>query len=398
MKTAIVNLDRILTGDLARPEVEGDALLLEDGKIAAVGAVDPARVEEADVVIDAAGTVAIPGLIDSHVHITFGDYTPRQKTVGFLESYTHGGVTSSVSASEVHVPGRPSDPAGVKALAIAAMKCFEHYRPGGMRVHAGAVILEPGLTPEDMRELAAAGVRFAKAGFGAFETPYDYAPLVHAARESGLVTMVHTGGASIPGSSGIWAEHVIAMRPHVSFHVNGGPVAMPEEGFERLVSESDVAMQLCTAGNLRTALLVARRLDETGQLDRLLIATDTPTGSGIMPLGMLYTITHLAALGGMAPEIAIAAATGNNARVFGLDSGTIAVGRAGDVVLIDACAGGGTKDALAALRNGDIPAVSAVVTDGSPRFVGRSRNTPAGIRPVKVARSRLYNLFDGSAH
>ena len=66
--------------------------------------------------------------------------TPRQKTVGFLDSYVHGGTTTSISASEVHVPGRPKDPEGVKALAVAAFKCFEHYRPGGMRVYGGSVI------------------------------------------------------------------------------------------------------------------------------------------------------------------------------------------------------------------------------------------------------------------
>ena len=60
--------------------------------------------------------------------------------------------------------------------------------------------------------------------------------------------------------------------------------------FPRLVDESDIALQLCTAGNLRTALLTAKLLDKAGQFERLLIATDTPTGSGIMPLGMLYTI------------------------------------------------------------------------------------------------------------
>ena len=85
--------------------------------------------------IDAGGMTAIPGLIDSHVHVTFGDYTPRQRTVGYLESYLHGGITTSISASEVHVPGRPSDPEGVKALAFAAQRCFADYRPGGMRVH-----------------------------------------------------------------------------------------------------------------------------------------------------------------------------------------------------------------------------------------------------------------------
>lgn len=398
MKTAIVNIGRILTGDIGSPTVSGDAVLMEDGLISVVGTLSAAQVEAADVVIDAAGTIAIPGLIDSHVHITFGDYTPRQKTVGYLESYTHGGVTSSVSASEVHVPGRPKDPAGVKALALAAMKSFVTFRPGGMRVHAGAVILEPGLTAQDMVELRSLGLRYAKAGFGAFSTPFDYAPIVAAARAAGLITMAHTGGASIPGSSGIWAEHILAMRPHVSFHVNGGPVAMPETGFRRLVEESDVALQLCTAGNLRTALLVADLAEKAGQLERLLVATDTPTGSGIMPLGILYTLSHLCSLGGMDPEIAFATACGNNARVFELNSGILAPGRDADVVLIDACAGGSQDDALSALRNGDIPAVSAVVTDGVPRFVGRSRNTPAGIRAVRTASSRVVQLFEGGAH
>jgi enamidase len=184
----------------------------------------------------------------------------------------------------------------------------------------------------------------------------------------------------------------------VSFHVNGGPVAMPDAGFPRLVNESDVAMQICTAGNLRTALLTARLLAEAGQPERLLIATDTPTGSGIMPLGMLYTISHLASLGGMAPEAAIAAATGNNARVYRLNSGILAPGRDADVILLDGCDGGACDDALSALRNGDIPAVGAVVTDGVPRFVGRSRNTPGGIRKVRVARCVLPMDFSASAH
>lgn len=398
MRTIITNIGTILTGDLADPVREGGAIAMQDGRISAVGAVPDSDIAAADVVIDAGGTMAIPGLIDSHVHITFGDYTPRQKTVGYLESYTHGGVTTSITASEVHVPGRPRDAEGVKALALAAMKSFETFRPGGMRVHAGAVIIEPGLTEADYADLARAGVRMAKAGFGAFATPFDYAPHVHAARAAGLITMVHTGGRSIPGSSGIWAEHLIAMNPHVSFHVNGGPIAMPEEGFARLVNETDIALQLCTAGNLRTALLTADLLAKAGQLERLLIATDTPTGSGIMPLGILYTMSHLCSLGGMAPEIAVAAATGNNARVYGLNSGIIAVGRDADVALIDACAGGSQDDALSALRNGDIPAVSAVVTDGIPRFVGRSRNTPEGIRRVRTARSTVVNLFDGAGH
>jgi len=398
MKTAIVNLGRIVSGDWRAPWVEGDAILMNSGKILQVGTVSDADLAQCDVVIDADRATAIPGLIDSQVHNTFGDYTPRQKTVGFLESYVHGGVTTAISASEVHVPGRPKDPTGVKALAVAAMKCFEHYRPGGMRVWAGAVILEPGLVERDFEEIAAQGVWLAKAGFGGVDTPYDYAPMIAWAKKHGMTTLVHTGGSSIPGSSGIWADHLIAMQADVSFHTNGGPVAMPDADYPRLVNESTMALQVCTAGNLRTTLLLGHLIREAGQFDRFLIATDTPTGSGIMPLGMMYTISHLASLGDMPPEMAIAAATGNNARVYRRNSGFLQAGKDADVVLIDACVGGSKNDALSALENGDIAAVAAVITDGVPRFVGRSRNTPAPMKSIRIAQNRVLQDFGGSAH
>src|ERR1700723_1699044 len=185
MKVAITNLGDIVSGDWRDPHAKGDTITTDGGRIVSVGTASAAAVESADVVIDAGGMTAIPGLIDSHVHVTFGDYTPRQRTVGYLESYLHGGVTTSISASEVHVPGRPRDPEGVKALALAAQRCFADYRPGGMRVIAGSVILEPGLKDEDFTELAGKGVGLAKAGFGAVKTAYDYVPLVAAAKAAG---------------------------------------------------------------------------------------------------------------------------------------------------------------------------------------------------------------------
>jgi enamidase len=395
MKIAIYNIAKILSGDIAAPIAPGDTIVTEGGKIVSIGS---GNVPDCDVAIDAGGMMAMPGLIDSHVHITFGDYTPRQKTVGFLESYVHGGVTTCISASEVHVPGRPRDPAGVKALAIAARKSFEHYRPGGMRVHAGSIILEPNLTDTDFAELTNQGVWLAKAGFGAFATPYEYEPYVAMARRHGMVSMVHTGGSSIPGSTGIWADHVLKIQPDVSYHVNGGPIAMPDADFPRMVNESEIAMQVCTAGNLRTALLVSKLLKAADQEERLLIATDTPTGTGVMPLGMLYTMSHLAALADVPPEITVAMATGNNAKVYRLNSGVLAPGRDADIALVDACLGGSQNDALSALRNGDIMGVGAVITDGVPRFVGRSRNTPETMRKARVAHSRVPQNFSGEAH
>jgi enamidase len=398
MRAAIANIGTIVSGDWRSPFVEGDTIITLDEKIESVGTASSRDIQGCDIVIDADGATAIPGLIDSHVHVTFGDYTPRQQTVGYLESYVHGGVTTAISASEVHVPGRPRDAEGVKALAVAARKCFEHYRPGGMTVHAGSIILEPGLTGNDLGEVAKKGVWLAKAGFGAFSSAYEYGSLIAAARAHDMITTVHTGGSSIPGSGAITGDHLLALKPNVSFHINGGPTAMPDGDFERVIRESDIALQLCTAGNLRTALLCARLAQQFEALDRLILATDTPTGSGVMPLGKLYTIAHLSSLAGIEPDVAIAAATGNNARSFRLDCGFLSAGKAADIVLIDAPDGGTQRDALSAIRNGDIAAVGAVVSAGEPRFVGRSRNTPGTMRAIRVASCRLSRDLSGARH
>jgi enamidase len=398
MKIVIVNLGQIISGDWHNPFVSRDAIVNAGERISSVGTAAKAAIDSADVVIDADGMTAIPGLIDSHVHITFGDYTPRQRTVGYLESYVHGGTTIAISASEVHVPGRPRDVEGVKALALAAQRCFADFRPGGMRVIAGSVVLEPGLKEADFRELAQKGVRLAKAGFGAVKSSYDYVPLVADAKAAGLLTTCHTGGSSIPGSGAITGDHLLKMHPHVSFHINGGPTAMPDPDSERVILESKIALQVCTAGNLRTTLLCARLAAKHGAFDHFIIATDTPTGSGIMPLGMLYTIAHLASLTDMPPEHFICAATGSNARVYGLDSGLLALGKAADVVLLDAPDGGTQSSALAAIKHGDIAAIGAVITAGTPLFVGRSRNTPATTRKARVAVSRVTHDFSASAH
>lgn len=393
MKIGIINIGTIVSGDWRDPFIDGDAITMKDGKFKTVGRVGKDEVEECDVVVDAGGTTACPGLIDSHVHNSFGDYTPKHQAVGFLQSYLHGGTTSCISASEVHVAGRPNDREGVKALAIAAYKCFENYRPGGVRVHGGSVILEPTLKPEDFAELRKEGVWLAKAGFGSVKTPFDYVPLVRAARKAGFVVNVHTGGASISLANSINGEHLLAMRPNVSFHVNGGPIAMPDEDFERVIKESDIALQICQAGNIRTAILCVNLAVTHNAFDRLLIATDTPTGTGMMPLGMIKSITEMATLTDYPPEWMIAAATGNAARVYGLNTGFVRPGKIADLLLVDAPMGGSEKTCLKAIKHGDVWALVAAFTEGVPRFIGRSRNTPPPIRTPKVVKSKIVQDF-----
>lgn len=398
MRTAIVNIGTIVTGDWRAPFAKGDSILMHKGRIAKVGTLTERQLAACDFVLDAAGTTAAPGLIDSQVHVAFADYTPRQRAIGFLESYLHGGVTTSISASEVHVPGRPSDPDGVVALAVAAKKSFDNYSPGGMHVHAGAVIIEPGLTQAHFNRAAAQGVWLAKAGFGRFRSPFEYTPYVRMAQRAGMVVNVHTGGASIPDSSAITGDHLLDMRPDVSFHVNGGPVAMPDRDFPRVIAESEIALQICQAGNIRTALMCLDLAVEADVFDRVILATDTPTGTGVMPLGMIKSVCELSCLSGHPPEMLLAAATGNNARVYRLDCGILGRGRAADVILLDAPLGGSRRSALAAIKHGDYPAVPAVFTDGVPRFVGRSRNTPPPTRRVRIVRNSIPHDFSPGRH
>jgi enamidase len=391
-RVALTNIGTLVTGILHAPLAAADTLLVEDGRIAAIGGADGGH---ADVVVDCRGTTVIPGLIDSHCHVVLGDYTPRQKQVDFLDSYVHGGVTSVVSAGEgVHAPGRPHDPVAAKAIAIAAAKCFAGFHPNGMKVVAGSVILEPGLTDGDFDEMTRHGVRHAKYGFGAYREPGAGAPDVRRAQAYGLCVMSHSGGTSVPGSSPISHEVLLALRPDVAGHVNGGTTALDDAGVARLVRESTMALQLVQAGNLRSALHILGVARAAGALERVCVGSDTPTGTGVMPLGVLKTICELASLGALPPEIAIALATGNNARAFRLATGTIAVGQPADLVVCDAPVASQASDALGAIARGDIPGISCVVVDGEVR-VGRSRNTALASRLAVI---RGAALVPGPGH
>jgi enamidase len=369
---AITNVGVVCTGDIAAPlATNADTVLIRDGVIRRIGkGLDPEELP----VLDARGNTLAPGLIDSHVHTVFGDWTPRQNALGFLESYVHGGVTRAISASEVHLPGRPTDPAGVKALALVAHRSFEKLRPNGMTVHGGALILEPGLVEHDFAELAAQGVWLAKAGMGNFHPARDVAPLVRLAQKHGFKVMCHTGGVSIPDSSPVPAVDLLEIRPDVSGHVNGGTTSLPDDELPRVV-ESGIALQICQAGNLRSALAIVALAQERDALGRVLVASDTPTGTGVMPLAVIKSVTELASLAGLPAAVALCFATGNVGRAYGIEAGFVREGAPADLILLDAPVASAADDPLAAIERGDIPAVSVVITDGVVRVL-RSRNTP----------------------
>jgi enamidase len=386
MKTVIRNIGQIVSGDIGAPLLDGDTIVCVDGRIAQVGRESAVDGAGADTLVDAAGTTVAPGLVDSHVHPAFGDFTPRQRAVDFLDSEVHGGVTTMISAGEVHLPGRPRDVIGLKALAVVAARAYASFRPGGAKVHAGAPILELGLTEADFAEMARGGVKLVgEIGLGSVKTGRDAAPMVKWAKAHGMTVTIHTGGPSLAGSSRIDADTVLEADPHVVGHINGGTTSLSPREIERLVAQTRMALEIVHCGNPRTALHALRVAREAGAGDRVILGNDAPSGTGVVPLGILRTLALLASLGECPPEEAVAMATGNTARVYGLDVGRIAPGRAADLVVLDAPVGSVAATALAALAAGDLPGVSMVLIDGVPR-VGRSRNTAPAARAAEVRR------------
>ena len=375
-KMVIRNIGLLLSGDLDRPILDADTIVVDKGRIAAIGKAKSLDASGAKVEIDAKGTVIAPGLIDSHVHPVFGDWTPRQSQLNWIDSFLNGGVTTMISAGEVHLPGRPRDVLGVKALAITAQRAFEAFRPGGMKVLAGAPVIEKGMVEEDFKELAAAGVKLlGEVGLGGVKTGDEAKRMVGWARKYGIQSTIHTGGPSIPGSGLIDKDVVLEADADVIGHINGGHTALPLDQIRCLCEQCKRAIEIVHNGNEKAALYAMRTARELGELNRVILGTDSPAGSGVQPLGILRVIAMLSSLGDVPAEQAFCFATGNTARMRKLDSGLIEVGRAADLVQLDKAQHSAGKDMLESVRMGDIPGLGMVIIDGQVRC-GRSRNTP----------------------
>ncbi len=383
-KLVIRNIGLLLSGDLDRPILEGDTIVAVGDRIAAVGKEKEVDTSAATVIVDAKGVALAPGLIDSHVHPVCGDWTPRQNQLGWIDSYLHGGVTTMVSAGEVHTPGRPKDVVGLKAMAIFAQRAFQAFRPSGVKIYAGAPVIEHGMVEDDFKELAAAGVKIlGEVGLGSVKDGKTARQMVGWARKYGIQSTIHTGGPSIPGSSLIDKDMVLETDADVIGHVNGGHTALPDDQIVALCERSTRALEIVHNGNERAGLLALRTAKELRQLSRVILGTDSPAGSGVQPLGIVRMIAMLSALGEIPAEIAVCLATGNTAKIRNLNCGLIAPGREASFVLMDKAQHSAGKDLLDSIQKGDLPGIGMVITDGVVS-TQRSRNTPPATRVPEV--------------
>ncbi len=305
-------------GDLNAPLAPADAIYIEDGRVKEVGT----SRRDADLVIDARGNLVTPGLIDSHVHPSFGDFTPVQNSTSWITHYLHGGTTRMVSAGELHLPGLPidrPDPAVFRSLALVTRACYDNFRPGGVKVEAGTLLLVPGLGENDFATVARAGSRLVKFIFYPYgQDPAEQANYVTWAHRHGLVVKIHSGGVSRSGvSRPAGAEVLLGLKPDIAGHLNGGPIPMPLAEAARVVNESEMYLELAYCGNFAVAQALVGLALAKGALARVILGTDTPSGTGVTPRGMLRLMALVASCPGIRPEETICLATGGPARAHG---------------------------------------------------------------------------------
>src|SRR3954464_2992354 len=388
-KLVIRNVGLLLSGDLDRPILQADTVVAVDGIITAVGREKDVDVAQADTVIDAKGVCLAPGLIDSHVHPVFGDWTPRQSQLGWIDSTMNGGVTTMISAGEVHLPGRPKDIVGLKALAITAQRAFDNFRPGGVTVLAHAPLIERGMEVPAFKELAEAGVKLlGEIGLGSVKAGNEAQRMVAWARKYGIQSTIHTGGPSIRGSGLIDKDVVLEADADIIGHINGGHTALPEAHVCELCEKSSRAIEIVHNGNEKVAIAAAQMALQLKCPHRVILGTDGPAGSGVQPLGILRMVALLSSLANIPAELVFCFATGNTARIRKLNCGLIEVGRAADFVFLDRAQHTAGRTLLESVQLGDIPGVGMVMIDGIVRCQ-RSRNTPPATEiPVVVSAAR----------
>ena len=375
-KVVIKNIGLLLSGDLDQPILSADTIVIDNGLIIAVGKEKDCDLTHAKLTIDVHNTCVAPGLIDSHVHPVFGDWTPRQNQFGWIESTLNGGVTTMISAGEVHLPGRPKDIVGLKALAITAQRAFDNFRPGGVKVLAGAPVIEQGMVEQDFKELAEAGVKLlGEVGLGSVKAGQEAQKMVAWARKYGIQSTIHTGGPSIPGSGLIDKDVVLEADADIIGHINGGHTSLSEAHVCELCEKSTRGIEIVHNGNEKIAIAAAQAALQLKCPHRVILGTDGPAGSGVQPLGILRMIALLASLGNIPPEMVFCFATGNTARMRKLNCGLIEPGRAADLVFMDRAQHTAGRDLLESVKLGDIPGICMVMIDGLVRC-GRSRNTP----------------------
>lgn len=383
-RTVFVNCGRIVTGELAAPTAEADTIIVEDQTIEFVGFRSQADINLDDLIVDVCGNWVIPGLVDAHSHPVIGDYTPRQETSGWTQKAVDGGVTTLISAGEVHWPNRTKDGDEATAVAAAAYLTSRKRQPRASRVMGGALMLDRGVSTTHIDALDNVGVdKLGEIGLGSEKDINAIIELVDHAKKKGWVAPLHFGGASVPGSSVVDADYAFEVKPTVISHINGGPTARSIEEALSLVLESDFNIEVVFAGNQEVARSVIAELERTGELSRLQFGTDTPSGTGVAPIAMLRLITECASWTHVPVEQLICCASGETFKKYNrAGQGLVRAGSPADLVVLSQPQGGSRPSVFDSMHAGNVPSVALAMIDGHIERIGSKVTPPPEIEVI----------------
>ena len=362
-KVLITNCGPIMTGDIQQPTARGEVIWVEDGTIRYIGDNKPEFEKEADAILDAQGLFVSPSMIDAHCHMPMNDYLPQYKAVDVVENYMGGGISSMISQGP-RMPGLPNTVRGAKALAIAGKEIWDNNRVRRAKVHGGALRLVEGLTEDDFREVAEAGVKvLAEVGTTPVQESAKAAEMVRLAKKHGFIVPC-ISGATFERTSAVYnADDIFTIQPDVIGFLNGAPTPMSDEDISRIIREGDFYYELTADGNMRVLKNIVEECAAAGKLGKLMIGTNTPSASGYSPMGVWMGLAAACnAKRDLDPAVCICMGTGNVADCYGLDYGKIKVGYKADLLFIQAAYP--ATELNATLKAGDMPAIGCVMIDG----------------------------------
>ncbi len=341
---------------------DGVDILIEDGRISRIArSISASKVDRA---IDAAGMVALPGLVDPHTHAVFA------------------GTREDEFLARVH--GSPYDGGGIMETTRAVRKTSEEELARNARYHlkrmlaAGTTTVEIksgyGLSPEDEVKLLLAvrrarrsvPMRIVPTFLGAHAFPPDVRrddyismiitemiptvrrrrlaqfcdvfcdkgfytisetrTILRAARGAGLRLKLHADELAASGGAELAAELSATSADHL--------LRVTERGMRKLQTAGVIPVLLPgTAFSLKTEYAPARRMIELG----LPVALGTDFNPGTCLISSMLIIIGLAVMWmGMTIEEAITAATLNAAAALELadEIGSLEEGKAADLILL----------------------------------------------------------------
>ncbi len=378
VRPSLLVRDVTLIDGTGTPPRSGVSVLVRDGRIVSVapaGATQPTDVAR---VIDGRGLVAIPGLIDAHVHLSGG---PREEQIASLRAALRGGVTAVWDlAGDARTLGELSREALVGDIEspaifyVALMSGPAFFTdPRVVEASAGyrsgdapwARAVTPGLDlVQAVAEARGTGANALKL-YAALDGPTVRRVTAEAHRQR-LRVVAH--GTVFPAKPGELVDAGVDMLAHAAYLVWEGRPPSPEfqkraQGdFDGVAPDSPVIDRLLRAMRDRHVALnptlwvfaghpaadgladrrirwgaeVTRRAYEAGVT--IVAGTDGMTTRGD-PLPALHReLELLVTSAGLPPAAALSAATRNAAEVMGLgaERGALPPGRVADIVLLAA--------------------------------------------------------------